>query len=103
MVPYKMNSFKSKYKKRTSKPYRAKQDRYRVDTHVEDGVYNDRFYSTVYRPSVKSARAEAMKQEKYERSLVDHSMVSIWSDITPNRKKYKTSKSKFFKKKGSQK
>ena len=76
------------------KPKRAKHDRYRVDTYVEDGVYNDRFTVTSYHPTLKEARAEAIKEEKYQKNLVDHRMVYIDSAITSNHKKYKTKNKK---------
>lgn len=76
------------------KPLRAKRDRYRVDTYVEDGIEDYRYTVTSYHPTLKEARAEAIKEEKYQKNLMDHSMVHIDSAIASNRKKFKLKKKK---------
>jgi hypothetical protein len=85
-------------KKNKRKLKGAKKDRYRVDTYVEDGIYNDRFTVTSYHPTLKEARAEAIKEEKYQKKLVDHSMIHIDSAISSNKKRYKYKKAKGAKK-----
>ena len=76
------------------KSLRAKRDRYRVDTFVEDGIENYRYTVISYHPTLNQARAEAIKEEKYQKNLVDHRMVYIDSAISSNRKKYKIQKKK---------
>ncbi|MBE6536889.1 MAG: hypothetical protein E7673_02940 [Ruminococcaceae bacterium] len=78
--------------KKTLKKLRVKKDRYKVDTYVEDGVYNDRYTVHSYAPSYKEALKEADKTEKYEKSLMDHSMYFVDSAISKNHKKFKIKK-----------
>lgn len=72
------------------KAKRAKHDRYRVDTYVEDGVYNERYGVTSYHKTIGQARNGAIKQEKSEKRMMDHGLYHIDSAISFNRKKYKT-------------
>lgn len=83
---------KPKVKKKISKKLRANKDRYKIDTYVEDGVYNDRYTVHSYAPSYKEALKEAIKAEKHERYLSDHSLIHVDSAISKNKKKYKIKK-----------
>ena len=83
---------KPKAKKKTHKKLRAKKDRYKVDTYVEDGIYNDRYTVHSYSPSYKEALKEAVKTEAHERYLSDHSMLYTDSAISKNHKKFKIKK-----------
>ncbi len=78
--------------KKKLKPMRAKTDRYKVDTYVEDGIYNDRYTVHSNHRTLKEARSEAIKEEKYQKSLMDHSLYHIDSAISFNRKRYRTKK-----------
>ena len=76
------------------KKLRAKRDRYKIDTYVEDGVYNQRYTVHSTAPTLKAARAEARKTERHERDLMDHGMYHIDSAISFDRKKFKAQKKK---------
>ena len=60
----------------------AKKDRYRVDTYVEDGIYDYSYTVHSYAPSLKKAHSEAAKVEAYEKKLMDHRMYHIDSAIS---------------------
>ena len=75
--------------KKTLKKLRVKKDRYKIDTYVEDGVYNDRYTVHSYAPSYKEALKEAVKTEAHERYISDHSLLHTDSAISKNHKKFK--------------
>ena len=83
---------KSNVRKKAPKRLHVKKDRYKVDTYVEDGVYNDRYTVHSYAPSYKEALKEAVKVEAHERYLSDHSMLYTDSAISKNHKKFKIKK-----------
>ena len=76
----------------TKKPMRVNRNRYKVDTYVEDGVYNERYTVHSSHPSLKEARMAARAQEKYERSIAGHKMLHVDSAIYKSPKRYKMKK-----------
>ena len=84
--------FSSILKRNMNKKRRAKQDRYKIDTYVVDGIDNNDYVVHSYAKTLKGARAEARKTESYERSTYDHSLVHIDSAISANKKRYRIKK-----------
>ena len=74
------------------KKRRAKQDRYKIDTYVVDGIDNNDYVVHSSAKTLKGARAEARKTESYERRTYDHSFVHIDSAISANKKRYRIKK-----------
>lgn len=71
------------------KSLKAIRNRYRVDTHFDDYIDHGSWITTSYHPTLKAAQRAASEQEADERKHVDHSLVSIYSTISTNRKRYK--------------
>lgn len=79
--------------KKNRKTRRANQNRYKIDTYVIDGLYNNDYVVHSYAKTLKSARAEARKTEKDERRLYDNPfLLHIDTAISSIKKRYRKKK-----------